>query len=123
MLSAPAVALRNPDRIGRQLIKGEIWPERRLFALILMFKRAGARYNVISTVYQGKGWTGEAIEPHSPLHSCQRIPIVTPPPPHYLNGEKGQLGLGSLAVISVRSIRVHTRIKTHKTPVYCTERP
>lgn len=67
-----------------------------------MFKGAGTKSNMISAVYQGKGWTGKAIEHNSPEPSSQRTPIVTP---HSLKEEEGQLGLGSLAVISAGCLK------------------
>lgn len=40
-----------------------------------MLKEAGGRPNVTATVYQGKGWTREAIEPNFLPPSSQRIPV------------------------------------------------
>ena len=88
-------------RMGRQPIKGEIWPERGLFSLALMFKGAGAKSNVTSAVCQGNGWTGEAKEPNSPLPSGSKKTHCDSPL-FQRRGRRVRGGVGSrLAVISV----------------------
>lgn len=57
-------------RMGRQPIKGEIWPERGLFSLTLIFKGAGAKSKVI--------WAGSRVEgrlgkPQSPTSLCPLV--------------------------------------------------